>query len=92
MSTDNSRYDPSGIGDSNGSLETVEFSDWVENAATVLERLGSSDNVVVGSSMGGWISLILATQGTFMALYSIFFSKDRYGLWVAFGDIFFHNR
>ena len=77
------RYDPSGIGDSDGSLETVEFSDWVENAATVLERLGSSDNVVVGSSMGGWISLLLATQ-EHQWLY-LFLRKKR--LWVAFGEI-----
>ena len=56
------RYDPSSIGESEGRLETVEFTDWVENAATVLESLGSADNVVVGSSMGGWISLLLAIQ------------------------------
>ena len=75
------RYDPSGIGDSDGSLETVEFSDWVENAATVLERLGSSDNVVVGSSMGGWISLLLASQG-----YQWLYIHER----VAFGDMSGH--
>ena len=45
------RYDPSSIGDSEGRLETVEFANWVENAATVLESLGSTDNVVVGSSI-----------------------------------------
>ena len=55
----------------------MEFSDWVENAATVLERLGSADNVVVGSSMGGWISLILASQeqpwhGLFILLFFLF--------------------
>ena len=43
-------------------METAEFADWVENAATVLERLGSADNVLVGSSMGAWISLLLASQ------------------------------
>ena len=56
------RYDPSSIGDSEGSPEMVGFEDWVENAETVLDTLGSEDNVLVGSSMGGWISLWLASQ------------------------------
>ena len=49
------RYDPSSLGQSEGSMEMVEFGDWVDNAVTVLETLGSDDNVIVGSSMGGWI-------------------------------------
>ena len=53
------------MGDSEGSLETVEFGDWVHNAGTVLETLGSADNILVGSSMGGWISLWLASQEKF---------------------------
>lgn len=56
------RYDPSSLGQSEGSMEMVEFGDWVDNAVTVLETLGSDDNVIVGSSMGGWISLWLASQ------------------------------
>ena len=59
------RYDPSSLGDSEGSLETVEFGDWVHNAGTVLDSLGSADNILVGSSMGGWISLWLASQEKF---------------------------
>ena len=43
----------------------MEFGDWVENAGMVLESLGSDDNVLVGSSMGGWISLVLASQEKF---------------------------
>ena len=56
------RYDASSLGESEGDKETVEFADWVDNAATVLERLGSHSNVIVGSSMGGWIGLWLASQ------------------------------
>ena len=56
------RYDPSSIGDSEGSPEMVGFEDWVVDAETVLDTLGSEDNVLVGSSMGGWISLWLASQ------------------------------
>jgi len=56
------RYDPSCIGDSLGDWSSLEFEDWVDNAGNVLESLGSKNNIVIGSSMGGWISLWLATQ------------------------------
>jgi len=64
------RYDPSAVGESGGSRETVEFGDWVENAGTVLSTLGSDDNILVGSSMGGWISLWLASQEKFASKIS----------------------
>ena len=56
------RYDPICIGDSLGDWSTLEFEDWVESAATILEQVGSEKNIVIGSSMGGWISSWLATQ------------------------------
>jgi len=56
------RYDPSCIGDSLGDWSSLEFEDWVDNAGNVLENLGSKNNIVIGSSMGGWISLWLASQ------------------------------
>ena len=56
------RYDPTCIGDSPGSWETLEFRDWVENAEAVLESVGAEKNILVGSSMGGWISLLLASR------------------------------
>lgn len=56
------RYDPTCIGDSLGDWTSLEFQDWVENAGSVLENLGSKENIVIGSSMGGWISLWLASQ------------------------------
>ena len=55
-------YDPTGVGDSPGDLSSVEFQDWVENAGSVLEYLGSEQNIVIGISMGGWISLWMASQ------------------------------
>ena len=55
-------YDPSSLGLSEGDMDTVELSDWVEDAATVLETLGSKENIIVASSMGGWIGLWLASQ------------------------------
>jgi len=59
------RYDPICIGDSLGDWSTLEFEDWVENAGTVLKELGSDRNIVIGSSMGGWITLWLASQAQF---------------------------
>ena len=58
-------YDASSLGMSEGDPDTVEFADWVENAATVMEVLGSNDNIIVASSMGGWIALWLASQPQF---------------------------
>jgi len=62
------RYDPTNIGSSPGSWQTVEFQDWVEDAASILENLGSAQNIVIGHSMGCWISLLLATQERFKNL------------------------
>ena len=56
------RYDPTCIGDSYDDLNSIEFQDWVENAGNVLEHLGSEENILIGSSMGAWISLWLGTQ------------------------------
>jgi len=56
------RYDPTCIGDSLGDWTSLEFEDWVENAGNVLDNLGSDKNIVIGSSMGGWISLWLGSQ------------------------------
>ena len=58
-------YDATSLGRSKGSIDTVELADWVDNAATVLETLGSKKNLLVGNSMGGWISLWLASQKQF---------------------------
>jgi len=59
------RYDPTSLGDSTGTKRSVEMKDWVEDAGAVLENLGSEHNVIVGSSMGGWIGLWLASQPQF---------------------------
>ena len=58
-------YDPTSIGDSEGSMETVQFKDWVEDAATMLVEHCDGPTVLVGSSMGGWISLLLASRREF---------------------------
>ena len=62
------RYDPTCIGDSEGSMETVQFRDWVDNAAKMLVEQCDGPTVLVGSSMGGWISLLLASRKEFKHL------------------------
>lgn len=53
------RFDYSGHGQSNGHFEDGAISDWFEDALAVLE-LTDGPQVLVGSSMGGWISLLVA--------------------------------
>jgi pimeloyl-ACP methyl ester carboxylesterase len=53
------RFDYSGHGVSGGSFEEGCIGDWAEDAAAVLS-LVNGPAVLVGSSMGGWISLLLA--------------------------------
>ena len=53
------RFDYSGHGQSPGDFPDGCIGDWVEDALAVL-ALTSGHQVLVGSSMGGWISLLVA--------------------------------
>ena len=56
-------YDPEGLGASAvKDLSQLRFKHWFEDAETVIEASGSENIVLVGSSMGGWISLKMANQ------------------------------
>ena len=54
------RFDYSGHGESGDSFENGTISRWAEEALAVLERCTSGPQIVVGSSMGGWIALLMA--------------------------------
>jgi pimeloyl-ACP methyl ester carboxylesterase len=54
------RFDYSGHGASRGAFVDGAISDWREDAAAVIETLTEGPQVLVGSSMGGWIGLLLA--------------------------------
>ncbi|MFC3086143.1 alpha/beta hydrolase [Tabrizicola soli] len=54
------RFDYSGHGASRGSFEELALSDWREDAAALIGLLTEGPQVLVGSSMGGWIALLLA--------------------------------
>lgn len=53
------RFDYSGHGESGGAFEEGTISRWAEEALAAFERV-SGPRIVVGSSMGGWIALLLA--------------------------------
>lgn len=54
------RFDYSGHGASHGAFIDGAISDWREDAATVIEVLTEGPQILVGSSMGGWLALLLA--------------------------------
>ncbi len=54
------RFDYSGHGSSDGSFRDGTIGQWAEDAAAVLGALTEGRQVLVGSSMGGWIALLLA--------------------------------
>jgi pimeloyl-ACP methyl ester carboxylesterase len=56
------RFDYSGHGASRGAFVDGAISDWREDASAVIETLTEGPQVLVGSSMGGWIALLLARQ------------------------------
>lgn len=56
------RFDYSGHGQSSGAFEEGAIGDWAEDAKAAITALTDGPQILVGSSMGGWISTILMTQ------------------------------
>ena len=56
------RFDYAGTGSSDGRFEEGTLASWLEDAAFIVDRLTDGPVVLVGSSMGGWISLHLALR------------------------------
>ena len=56
------RFDYSGHGASSGAFVDGCIGDWAEDAQAAIEALTEGPQVLVGSSMGGWISLLLAKR------------------------------
>ncbi len=54
------RFDDSAHGQSSGRFEDGTISRWLEEALAVFEHFTSGPQIVVGSSMGGWIALLMA--------------------------------
>lgn len=54
------RFDCSGHGASSGDFEALAIGDWLADALAVLDALTEGPQVLVGSSMGGWLALLVA--------------------------------
>ncbi|MEO8669281.1 MAG: alpha/beta hydrolase [Bauldia sp.] len=54
------RFDYSGHGTSGGKFEDGTISRWLEEARVIFDRFTSGPQIVIGSSMGGWLALLLA--------------------------------
>ncbi|WP_299656616.1 alpha/beta fold hydrolase [uncultured Tateyamaria sp.] len=84
------RFDYSGHGESSGTFEEGCIGDWAEDTAHALKTLTSGKLIVVGSSMGGWQSLLFArahpdrVAGLVTIAAAPDFTED--GYWVSFTD------
>ena len=56
------RFDYTGHGASSGAFEEGAIGDWARDAEDALTRLTEGPQILVGSSMGGWIALLLAKR------------------------------
>lgn len=56
------RFDYTGHGESSGDFLEGSIGDWAEDAASIVEGLTKGPQILVGSSMGGWIALLLARR------------------------------
>ena len=54
------RFDYRGHGASSGRFEDMSISDWLEDTKNIIIELTSGPQILVGSSLGGWISLLFA--------------------------------
>ncbi len=54
------RFDYSGHGLSSGDLNNTCFSDWYKDAEFIIKKLTTGKQILIGSSMGGWIMLMLS--------------------------------
>jgi pimeloyl-ACP methyl ester carboxylesterase len=72
------RFDYLGHGESSGSFEQGTIGRWSEDAIAVVDQLSEGPQILVGSSMGGWIMLLtaLARPGRIAGLLGIAAAPD----------------
>jgi pimeloyl-ACP methyl ester carboxylesterase len=56
------RFDYSGHGESGGDFAEGTIGRWLEESVAVFKRFCEGPQVVIGSSMGGWMALLLARE------------------------------
>ena len=72
------RFDYTGHGASSGTFEQGTIGEWLADALAVIDRLTQGPQVIIGSSMGGWISLLatLARPDRVRALITLACATD----------------
>lgn len=84
------RFDYSGHGESSGTFEEGAIGDWLADAKAAISVLTEGPQVLVGSSMGGWISLLIARDmpERVAGLVTIAAAPDftENGFWAGFSD------
>jgi pimeloyl-ACP methyl ester carboxylesterase len=80
------RFDYSGHGASSGAFEDGCIGDWAQDAVETIAALTTGPQVLVGSSMGGWIALLVARRLPPAALVGIAAAPDftEDGFWANF--------
>ena len=56
------RFDYSGHGESGGRFEDGTIGSWLEDSLALIEAQTEGTQILIGSSMGGWISLLAARE------------------------------
>jgi pimeloyl-ACP methyl ester carboxylesterase len=56
------RFDYSGHGESGGDFASGTIGRWLEESAAVFESFARGPQVLIGSSMGGWLALLLSRE------------------------------
>src|SRR5229473_7310559 len=56
------RFDYSGHGESGGAFIDGTIGRWLEESVAVFEQFCAGPQVLIGSSMGGWMALLLARE------------------------------
>jgi pimeloyl-ACP methyl ester carboxylesterase len=54
------RFDYSGHGMSCGKFEDATIGDWLEESLAAVQSLSTGPQILIGSSMGGWLALLIA--------------------------------
>jgi pimeloyl-ACP methyl ester carboxylesterase len=84
------RLDYSGHGESGGTFEEGCIGDWLRDAVAVIEAATEGPQILVGSSMGGWLSLLIARDRPDMVagLVTIAAAPDftEDGFWAGFSE------
>ncbi len=84
------RFDYSGHGASSGDFLDGAIGDWLEDSRAAILGLTEGPQVLVGSSMGGWIALLMAREhpGKVAGIVTIAAAPDftEDGMWAEFSD------